>query len=139
MAELKTKKNKASVTAFLKTVADTEKQKDSLVLMKLFADVTGEKPTMWGTAIVGYGKYHYKSERSSQEGDWPLAGFSPRKQNLTLYLYGAGKQHPDLLKKLGPHTTSVACLYIKRLADVQMPVLRQLIEKTYKEAKKKLT
>ncbi len=139
MAELKTKKNKASVTAFLKTVPDIEKQKDSLVLMKLFADVTGEKPTMWGTAIVGYGMYHYKSERSTQEGDWPLAGFSPRKQNLTLYLFGAGKQHPALLKKLGPNTTSVGCLYIKRLADVQLPVLRQLIEKTYKDAKKKLT
>lgn len=138
MAELKTKKTAASAAAFIKTVPDKEKQKDSLVLLKLFADITGEKPTMWGSAIIGYGMYHYKSERSSQEGDWPLAGFSPRKQNLTLYLFGAGKNHPALLKKLGKHTTSGACVYIKRLSDVHVPVLRQLVRKTYQEAKKRL-
>lgn len=139
MAELKTKKTTASPTAFIKTVPDKKKQQDSLVLLKLFADITGEKAAMWGTAIVGYGMYHYKSDRSAQEGDWPLAGFSPRKQNLTLYLYRAGNQYPALLKKLGPHSTSKgACLYIKRLSDVNISVLRQLIDKTYKEAKKRL-
>lgn len=139
MAELKTKKNKASVAKFIDAVPDEQRRKDAKVLVKMFADITGEKPTMWGTAIVGYGLYHYKSERSSQEGDWPLSAFSPRKQNLTLYLLSAGKQYPDLLKKLGPHSTSVGCLYIKRLSEVNIAVLRQLIAKTYKEAKRKLT
>lgn len=139
MAELKTKKTKASVTEFLKQVPDQQKSQDGLALHKLFSEVTGQKAAMWGPAIVGYGLYHYESERSSQKGDWPLAAFSPRKQNLTLYLYRAGKQYPALLKKLGPHSTSVGCLYIKRLSDVKLPVLRRLIAKTYAEAKKKLT
>lgn len=139
MSELKTKKNNASPAAFIKSVPDEQKRRDSLVLLKLFADVTGQKPAMWGTAIVGYGKYHYKSERSSQEGDMPLAGFSPRKQNLTLYLFNRDAKHySTLLRKLGAHGTSVACLYINRLSDVNLAVLRQLIEKSYKEAKKKL-
>ncbi len=138
MAELKTKKTKASVLKFLKSLPDAQKRQDSIALHELFSSVTGKKAAMWGTSIVGYGMYHYKSERSSQEGDWPLVAFSPRKQNLTLYLLGAGKQHPDLLKKLGPHTTSVGCLYIKRLSDVNLAVLKQLINKTYQEAKKKL-
>lgn len=138
MAELKTKKNKASVAKFINAVLDDQRRKDAKVLVKMFAELTGQKPTMWGSAIIGYGLYHYKSERSTQEGDWPLIAFSPRKQNLTLYLYGAGKQHPALLKKLGPHTTSVGCLYIKRLSEVSIPVLRQLIKKSHFDAKKKL-
>lgn len=139
MAELKTKKTKASPLAFVKTITDPERQRDARVLVRLFAEETGQKPTMWGTAIIGYGLYHYESERSRQQGDWPLAGFSPRKQYLALYLYAAGKHFPELLKQLGPHSTSVGCLYIKRLSETNLSVLRRLVRSAYREAKQKLT
>lgn len=126
MSEPKTRKTKASVAAFIKTIPGEEKQKDARVLLKMFADITGEKPAMWGTSIVGYGTYHYKSERSSQEGDWMLLGFSPRKQNLSLYIHPANIS-PKLLTQLGPHKTSMGCLYIKRLSDVDERVLRKVI------------
>lgn len=137
MAELKTKKTTVNPVAFIKTLSDKEKQRDSIVLLKMFADVTGEKPAMWGAAIIGYGMYHYKSERSTQAGDWFLTGFSPRKQNLTLYI------HPHnisskLLKKLGSHSKSGGCLYIKRLSDVGQPVLRQVIAEGFRGIKKQL-
>lgn len=136
MAELKTKKNNASVSAFIKAVPDEQRRKDAQQLVTIFADITGEKPTMWGTAIIGYGQYHYKSERSSQEGDWPLSAFSPRKQNLTLYIM-FGLQPSDL-RNLGPHSTSKGCLYIKRLSDVNLAVLKSAIRKSYQYARKKL-
>lgn len=86
MAELKTKVNNASVTAFINGVTDPVQRADAKTLLALFKKITKEKPKMWGTSIIGFGMYHYQSERSAQEGDWPLTGFSPRKQNLTLYL-----------------------------------------------------
>src|SRR5688572_872102 len=116
MAELKTKITTQSAEDFLHTVQSEEKQRDSLELLSIFEKVTGQKAKMWGTAIVGFGQYHYKSERSSQEGDWPLTAFSPRKQNLTLYLMGQFNENKDLLAKLGKHKTSVGCLYINKLA-----------------------
>jgi len=137
MVELKTKVNKTSVTDFIKKVPDKTKRDDSLALLKLFNDVTGEQPKMWGTAIVGYGLYHYKSERSAQQGDWPLIAFSPRKQNLTLYIMLGFADFTPLLKKLGKHKTSVGCLYINKLSDVDMAVLKQLIQKSYLAMKKK--
>ncbi|HUP16120.1 MAG TPA: DUF1801 domain-containing protein [Acidimicrobiia bacterium] len=100
-------------------------------MLKLFSKVTGEKPKMWGSSIVGFGSYHYKSERSRQEGDWMLTGFSPRKQNLTLYVLPGFGNYQDLLKDLGKHKTSVGCLYINKLADVDMAVLEKLIKETY--------
>ena len=109
-----------------------------MVLLDIFTKITGEKPVMWGTSMIGFGKYHYKSERSSQEGDWPLVAFAPRKQNLTLYIL-TGTDDPTLLKKLGRHTTGVGCLYIKRLADVDMKVLATLIKKSYVRKKQQLT
>jgi hypothetical protein len=136
MAELKTKPNTASVTKFIARVPDKEKREDSKTLLKLFAKTTKQKPKMWGTAIVGYGMYHYKSERSSQEGDWPLVAFSPRKQNLTLYVMPGFAGLKAELKKLGPHKTSVGCLYIKRLADVDTRVVETIIKKAYLEMKK---
>lgn len=136
MAELKTQATTASVRDFLNKVEPEEKRKDSLVLLDLFEKITGEKAVMWGTSIVGFGKYHYKSERSSQEGDWPLTGFSPRKQNLTLYIMFGFKDLQELLKKLGKHTTSTgSCLYIKRLSDVDMKVLSKLIEQSFQQMK----
>lgn len=137
MAELKTKQTNASVTAFLKKVSDKEKRADSFALLKLFEVVTSEKAKMWGSSIIGFGVYHYKSERSSQEGDWPRIAFSPRKQNLTLYLMLGMDEASGLLKKLGKHKRSVGCLYINKLADVDMIVLKQVIKKSFLAMKKR--
>ena len=139
MSMLKTLPNDASAEDFLASVPDETKRKDAFTLLELFRRVTGEKPVMWGTSIVGFGKYHYKSERSTQEGDWPLAGFSPRKQSLTLYVIQRFDDLSDLLAKLGKHTTSASCLYIKRLSDVDMAVLEQIVTRSYQASKKHLT
>jgi hypothetical protein len=139
MAEIKTKATKESAVAFLKSIEPAEKQKDGLALLKMFKEITGEKAVMWGASIVGFGKYHYKSERSTQEGDWPLVGFSPRKQNLTLYCMAGNDASDNLFKKLGKHKTSKGCLYINRLADVNQKVLAALIKKSYLYSKKHLT
>lgn len=135
MAELKTKPTKVFAKTFLKTIEPEQKQRDSFALLDMFQEVTGEKPVMWGTSIVGFGMYHYKSERSSQEGDWPLVGFSPRKQNLTLYIMHGNTGSP-LLKKLGKHKASGGCLYINKLADVDQVVLKKLIKASLEFMKK---
>lgn len=132
---LKTLPNDTSVEEFINSVPNDMKRQDSLVLLELFSKVTGENPRMWGSSIVGFGMYHYKSERSRQEGDWPLAGFSPRKQSLTLYLDGL-KDNQELLSKLGKHKTAVACLYINKLADVDMKILKEMIVRGYAQAKR---
>lgn len=137
MAELKTKVNNASVTNFINSVPDETKRKDGHILLALFKKITGEKPKMWGTSIIGFGLYHYKSERSAQEGDWPLTGFSPRKQNLTLYIMLGFTDFTDLLKKLGKHKTSKGCLYINKLADVDMKILEKIIKTSFLAMKKK--
>lgn len=131
MAELKTKATTKSVTAFLKTVAPADKQRDSFELLSLMEKATGEKAVLWGTSIVGFGQYHYKSERSRQEGDWPLVGFSPCKQNLTLYIMAGNQDSQELFAKLGHPKTSVGCVYLKSLAGVDLKVLAQLIKKSY--------
>lgn len=136
MAELKTKPTRESVTKFLKSIESKEKQKDSLALLNLFKKMTGEKPVMWGASIVGFGKYHYKSERSTQEGDWFHVGFSPRKQNLTLYILAWKMEDPKLLAKLGNHKRSGGCLYINRLSDIDEKVLAKLIKDIYARRKK---
>ncbi len=138
MAELKTKKTNASVTAFLDAVEDEQKRRDSKELLKIFKEVTKEKPVMWGTAIVGFGSYHYKSERSKQEGDWPLTGFSPRKQNLTVYIMCGFSWNQELLKKLGKHKVSGgSCLYIKRLAYIDIEILKKLIKNSVEYMREK--
>ena len=138
MAELKTKVTKESVTAFIDRIPEAQKRKDNHTLLKLFKSVTKEKPKMWGTSIIGFGTYHYKSERSAQEGDWMLTGFSPRKQNLTIYLMMLGLQvNQELLKKLGKHKTSMGCLYINKLSDVDIAVLQKLIKRSFLAMKKK--
>ncbi len=140
MGEIKTKVNDASVEDFINSAASGTKLDDSFVLLDMFTKATGEKAKMWGTSIIGFGQYHYKSERSSQEGDWPLVGFSPRKQNLTLYIISPGfTDYSELLEKLGKHKKSVGCVYINKLADVDLTVLEQLIKKSYLDSKKKLT
>jgi hypothetical protein len=137
MAELKTKVTKASVQGFIRKIPDESKRKDALTLLELFKSTTGERPKMWGQSIIGFGSYHYKSERSTQEGDWPLIAFSPRKQNLTLYMASGFSEHATLLKKLGKHKKSVGCLYINKLEDVNLVVLKQIIKKSFLTAKKK--
>jgi nucleoid DNA-binding protein len=129
--EVKTKVNDASVTEFLNSVADEQKRKDCFEVLKMMKQVTREEPKMWGTSIVGFGSYHYKG-KSGREGDWMLTGFSPRKQNLTLYLMGGFDTHIALLKKLGKFTTGAGCLYIKRLDDVDKKVLKELVQASVK-------
>lgn len=130
MGEIKTKPTDSSVIDFLSSIEPEFKREDSHTLLKVFQNITGEKAVMWGTSIVGFGKYHYKSERSSQEGDWMLTGFSPRKQNLTLYIM-AGNENNPLFDSLGKHKTSVGCLYIKRLSDIDLNILEKLIKNSY--------
>ena len=138
MAELKTQKTNASVTDFLDTIEDEQKRQDSYELLKIFTEVTKEKPVMWGSSIVGFGLYHYKSERSKQEGDWPISGFSPRKQNLTIYIMYGFSRSQELLKKIGKHKISGgSCLYIKRLSDINTDVLKELIKASVKDMKEK--
>ena len=132
--ELKTKVNDASVTKFLEGVTDEQKRNESFEILKLMKQVTKEEPKMWGASIVGFGSYHYKG-KSGREGDWMLTGFSPRKQNLTLYLMGGFETHADQLKKLGKFTTSVGCLYIKKLDDVDKKVLKELVTASVKRMK----
>ncbi len=134
MAELKTKVNEASVTDFLNGIKDEAKRADCFEILQLMKQVTKAEPKMWGASIVGFGSYHYKGA-SGREGDWMLTGFSPRKQNLTLYLMGGFDLHQDLLKKLGKHKTSVGCLYLKKLDDVDKKVLKELVTKSVKTMK----
>jgi len=136
MAENKTTPNDQDVEQFLNSVDDERKRKDSFTILELMKQVTGIEPRMWGSSIVGFGSYHYTYE-SGREGDMPLAGFSPRKQNLTLYNMGGFERYDDLLKKLGKHTTGKGCLYIKRLDDVDLPTLKSLIEESVKHVKQK--
>ena len=126
MAELKTKENDQSVEVFLAGIEDAQKQQDCRTLVAIMQEATGDAPRMWGDAIVGFGHYHYKYA-SGREGDWFLTGFSPRKQNLTLYIMAGFDNYDALLARLGKHSIGKSCLYVKRLADVDMPVLTELV------------
>ena len=134
MAEPKTKVNDASVKDFLDSIENEQIRKDCFEISKMMESVTKAKPKMWGASIVGFGSYHYIG-KSGREGDWMLTGFSPRKQNLTLYLMGGFDTEKKLLEKLGKHKTSVGCLYIKKLADVDKNVLKQLVTASVKKMK----
>ena len=136
MSELKTKLNDASVDDFLAAYPE-ETRKDCLEIAKMMKSAAKAEPKMWGTSIVGFGSYHYKSERSRQEGDWPLVGFSPRKQNLTIYIMSGFDRYGHLLEKLGKHSLGKGCLYIKRLSDVDKKVLKELITESVKVMKAK--
>jgi hypothetical protein len=138
MAELKTKKNAGSVHAFIKAVEDPQRRRDATQVFNIFKKATGMKPVMWGTSIVGFGSYHYKSERSTQEGDWPLTGFSPRKANLTVYIMPGFKAYAALLKKLGRHKISGgSCIYINKLSDIHVPTLSAIIKDSVKEMQRR--
>jgi hypothetical protein len=131
MAKLKTQKTNASVTAFLKSIADDDRRKDCQTLVRIMKRAVGAEPKMWGTSIVGFGHYHYKYA-SGRENDWFLAGFSPRKQDLTLYIMAGFDHYDALMARLGKHKTGKSCLYLKRLADVDVAVLEDLISASVK-------
>jgi hypothetical protein len=131
MAEPKTKPTNQSVDKYLKTIPDAVKREDSIQVTAMMTEITGHKPKIWGTSIVGFGSRRYKYA-SGQEGDWPVVAFSPRKQNLTLYIMGSLGEDNELLKKLGKHSTGGSCLYIKRLSDVDIPTLKKLIRQSVK-------
>jgi hypothetical protein len=126
MAELKTKKTDASVDGFLSGVENERRREDSFVVLEMMKRITGEKPKMWGSSIVGFGSYHYRYA-SGREGDWPRIGFSPRKQSLTIYVMPGFSNYDDLLSRLGKHRTGKSCLYVNKLADVDLDVLEQLV------------
>ena len=131
MAELKTKKSGADVNEFINSFADTEqKRKDSFELLKLMREFTGFEPKMWGASMIGFGQYHYKSERSSQEGDWPLVGFPPRKAAISLYVYTGAPEHEHLLEGLGKFKKGAACIYVKKLSDIDQEALKKLMKTT---------
>jgi len=132
MAELKTKPTGASVKEFLNQITDKERRADCFAVAKMMEEATGAKPKMWGPSIVGFGTFHYKYA-SGREGDWPLTGFAPRKNDLTLYVMMGFEKHRALLDQLGKHKTAKSCLYIKRLDDVHVPTLKKLIKESLKQ------
>lgn len=136
MAEAKTKATKSSVAAFVKKVPSAGIRADTETVIDMIRDITKEEPVMWGASIIGFGKYTYKYE-SGKEGDWPLIGLAPRKQNLTIYLVRGFEEHDALMKKLGPHKTGKSCLHLKRLSDVDQPTLKTLMKKSVALMKKK--
>jgi hypothetical protein len=132
-AKNKTKETRASFEGFLKTLPE-DRRKDCLVIHRIMKRATRAEAKMWGTSCVGYGKRRLKYA-SGRELDWFLAGFSPRKANLTLYIMTGPKSHPDILKRLGKHKAGVGCLYVKRLSDVELPVLEELVQASIKHQK----
>jgi hypothetical protein len=135
MAELKTQPTNEKVTDFLDKVVDPVKRRDSYKILELLKKVTGEEPVMWGTSIVGFGRYHYQYA-SGREGDWMLTGFSPRKQALTLYILSGFDEYDDLLGKLGKYKAGVSCLYIKKMEDIDQEVLEELVNQSVDHMKK---
>jgi len=136
VSELKTKPTKVSVDKFLNTIKEPGRREDCFAISKLMEEATGEKPRMWGTSIVGFGSYWYTNS-SGKPAEWLLIGFSPRKQNLTLYLLGVLDKYDELMKKLGKHSCTKGCLYIKRLDDVHLPTLKRLMRESVKYMRKR--
>ena len=129
MSELKTQVNNASVEKFISAVKDEETRKDCLALLDLMKKTTKEEPKMWGNSIVGFGTFHYKG-KSGREGDWFVTGFSPRKQNMTVYFCLGFKHLAPQLKRLGKFKTSVGCLYFNKLSDIDIKVLKEMLKET---------
>ena len=128
MAEIKTKQTDENVEAFINAFADTEqKREDGFELVQIMKDFTGFEPKMWGASIIGFGQYHYKSEKSRQEGDWPLVGFSPRKSAISLYVYSNVPGQEELLKELGKFKMGKGCIYVKKLADINVETLQKMM------------
>lgn len=126
LAEIKTKQTEASVEGFIAGIADEQKRNDSLAILSLIEKATGEKPKMWGSSMIGFGNVRYKSPATGREVDWFKIGFSPRKANLSLHLMDI-QRHADALAKLGKHKTGAGCVYINKLADVDIQILEKII------------
>jgi hypothetical protein len=138
MAELKTKQTNADVKEFINAFAETEQRRsDSFELLKIMQDFTGYEPKMWGASIIGFGSYHYKSERSTQQGEWPLVGFSPRKSAISLYVFMGGKANEHLLADLGKFKMGKACIYVNKLSDINKEALERLMQGTIDFLQKK--
>lgn len=135
MAELKTTKNDASVAAFIANVEPEQKRQDCEKVIDIMSAITKAEPVMWGSSIVGFGHYHYVYE-SGREGDWMLCGFSPRKQNLVLYIMSGFSEYDELMNKLGKYKTGKSCLYLDKLSDVDLKVLKELIKRSVVDMKK---
>jgi len=136
MAELKTKKNKTSVSKFIKSIKNKQQQEDCLEVINMMKEITSQDPEMWGSSIVGFGSYHYRYA-SGREGDWPLTGFSPRAKSLTIYIMPGFDLYPELMSKLGKYKTGKSCLYLKQLKDIDKAVLKSLIKKSVQAMKNK--
>jgi hypothetical protein len=128
-AKLKTQRNDRSVHRFLSSIKDETTRKDCFTILTMMKQITKKDPEMWGTSIVGFGSYKYRYD-SGREGEAPLSGFSPRKQNLTLYVMAGFTGYPELMQKLGKNSTGKSCLYVKRLEDVHLPTLRKIIQRS---------
>lgn len=128
LAEIKTKPTSNSVDSFLEGIKEEQKRKDSYVILGMMEKAIGEKPRIWGSSLIGFGSKRYKSPATGREVDWFKIGFSPRKANLSLHLVIDLQRHADLLSKLGKHKTGVGCLYINKLADVDLKILEKLIK-----------
>lgn len=128
LAEIKTKPTAASVEDFIANIDDEQKRNDSFVLLEMMKKATGEDPVLWSNSIIGFGNKRYKSAATGREVDWLQIGFSPRKANLSLYLSVNLEEHAPSLEKLGKHKTGVGCLYINKLADIDMKILKRMIE-----------
>jgi len=135
-AELKTKKTEASVEAFLAAIQDESVREDCTEITRIMKQAAKDEPKMWGSSIVGFGHYHYKYA-SGRENDWFQIGFSPRKQNITIYFMGSLADHAASLQKLGKHTTGKGCLYIKNLEDIDKKVLKEILVNAVKNLKAK--
>jgi hypothetical protein len=137
MSEIKTKPSNLDIDEFLMSVEPDKKRSDSIELKKLFDSVVKEKPTLWNNNMIGYGSYHYKSDRSKQEGDWPLTGFSPRKQNIAIYIMSHVGNYKDLLSKLGKYKiSSGSCIYVNKIEDINLDVLKEIISTSVSDMKK---
>lgn len=129
MAQLKTQPNNQNVETYLNSIEPQQRQEDCFTILKLMQEVTGETPQMWGSSIIGFGRYHYKYA-SGREGDWFVTGFASRSKNITLYIMADFDDYDELMRKLGKHTTGKSCLYIKKLEDVDQDVLRELVKQS---------
>ncbi len=128
LVQIKTKPTSVNVEDFINSVPDEQKRKDSFVLLEMMKKATGEEPVIWSSSVIGFGTKRYKSPTSGREVDWLRIGFSPRKANLALYLSINIKEHETALEKLGKHKTGVGCLYINKLDEVDLKVLKEIID-----------
>ncbi|WP_444996523.1 DUF1801 domain-containing protein [Aliikangiella sp. IMCC44359] len=130
MSDIKTKPTKASVSRFIDSVEHKKRREDALVLLDIMSELTGEKPVLWGTSIIGFGCYHYQYA-SGRSGDWMKVGFSPRKANMSLYIMNGFLDYKETLKLLGKHKTSRSCLYFNKLEDIDIEQLKKIIRHSY--------